>query len=404
MFQRTIGLYRASFGGLPREIWSLSAVMLINRSGTMVIPFLTIYLTQTLGFSLVQAGYVMSFFGAGSLVGTILGGRLTDRIGQYPVQMGSLFLTGIAFLILMFIKSFWGICAGIFLATVVADAFRPANMAAIAVYSSAKLHTRSVALNRFAINLGFSIGPAVGGFIMAHLGGQWLFIVDGITCIVAGFLFLYIIPRREETKEEEEETETATHPKGKKVYQDKYFMLFVFFQLLVFMAFFQMFNSIPVYFKEGLLLSEDQIGALLAMNGLLIVMIEMPLIYKLEQIANKLRLINLGTFIISAGFFLLLINDTWAGIAVIFMLFLTFGEIISFPFGSSYALSKTNSKNRGRYMAVYGMSFSIAVILSPLIGMQIADHFGFSTLWLFLGGISMISVAGLYWLSEVDGR
>ena len=90
MFQRTIGLYRASFGGLPREIWSLSAVMLINRSGTMVIPFLTIYLTQTLGFSLVQAGYVMSFFGAGSLVGTILGGRLTDRIGQYPVQMGSL--------------------------------------------------------------------------------------------------------------------------------------------------------------------------------------------------------------------------------------------------------------------------------------------------------------------------
>ena len=101
MLTHTVRLYRNSFSGLSRDIWMLSLVMLVNRAGTMVIPFMTVYLTQELHFTLAQAGYVMSSFGAGSILGALLGGRLTDKVGYYPTQFWTLFLSGLLFLALV---------------------------------------------------------------------------------------------------------------------------------------------------------------------------------------------------------------------------------------------------------------------------------------------------------------
>ncbi len=165
MLARTIRLYKSSSGGLSRDIWVLSTIMLVNRSGMMVLPFLSIYLRNELGFSLPQTGIVMSCFGFGALAGTFTGGKLTDRVGYYPVMFWALFVQGLMFLVLLQAQTFLTVCVVIFFTSAIGDAFRPANFVAIAAYSSSDNRTRALGLQRLAINLGMAIGPAIGDII-----------------------------------------------------------------------------------------------------------------------------------------------------------------------------------------------------------------------------------------------
>src|SRR6185369_766180 len=185
MLSRTAQLYKTSFTGLSRESWILSTVMLINRSGTMVIPFMTLYLTdKSMGRSLSDAGTVVSLFGLGSIIGAFFGGKISDKIGFRQVQLFTLFFGGILFITLGQIKSYPFICACTFLLALVNEAFRPANSSAIAYYSSAENRTRSYSLNRLAINLGWAVGSSIGGFLAAY-NYELLFWVDGLTNICA---------------------------------------------------------------------------------------------------------------------------------------------------------------------------------------------------------------------------
>ena len=188
--------YINTFKGLSKEVWWLALITFINRSGTMVIPFLSLYLTDDLSFSLKDVSWIMSCFGLGSVVGTWIGGKLTDSIGYYKVMVRSLLSTGILFIAMQFLDSFAGICIGIFLIMVVADTFRPAMFVAMSVYSKPENKTRSVTLIRLAINLGFSAGPAIGGLIIATIGYKGLFWVDGITCVLATLLLIKVLNPR----------------------------------------------------------------------------------------------------------------------------------------------------------------------------------------------------------------
>src|SRR5688572_23492455 len=98
--KRILSLYSNAYGGLSREAWLLAVVMFINRSGAMVVPFLSVYLTESMGFTLRQAGILLSLFGVGSMCGTFLGGWLTDRIGHFKVQLGSLVFGGLWFFVM----------------------------------------------------------------------------------------------------------------------------------------------------------------------------------------------------------------------------------------------------------------------------------------------------------------
>ena len=195
MLTRTVSLYKNAYSGLSRSTWLLSLVMLVNRSGTMVIPFMTIYLTQSsMGYSIGQAGAVVGVFGLGAVCGGWLGGRLTDRIGFHKVQLVTLTGGGLLFLLLGQMKSFPLICGCTFLLSVVNESFRPANSTAIAAYSKEENRTRSISLNRLAINLGWAVGGAIGG-ILASINYHLLFWVDGATnLLAAGLLRWFLAP------------------------------------------------------------------------------------------------------------------------------------------------------------------------------------------------------------------
>src|SRR5215212_3651629 len=190
MFQATLQLYRNAYSGLSRQMWWLALVTFINRSGTMVIPFLSVYLTSK-GYTLAQAGYVMAAFGGGAILGAYIGGIMTDRFGHFYVQVFSLLLNGILFIVLGQMRTFWQITICIFILSTLGEAFRPANSAAIAAYSNESNRTRCYALNRLAINLGWAFGPAIGG-LLASINDSLLFWADGLTCIIAAVLLYFV--------------------------------------------------------------------------------------------------------------------------------------------------------------------------------------------------------------------
>jgi len=227
----SIKYYINSFAGFRREVWILALVSLINRSGTMVIPFLSLYLTNDVNFSYAQVGWVMSAFGLGSLLGSYLGGKLTDLVGYYPTMVMSLLLSAVLFVVLQFVKSFEFFCLFIALLMTVADTFRPALFVSLKSYSKPENRTRSVTLIRLAINLGFSVGPAAGGFIIANMGYGGLFWIDGITCLLAGLMLLGLLSNKQSKADLNDSKLQSTGMRSP--YADRHYMIFLGVVVLV---------------------------------------------------------------------------------------------------------------------------------------------------------------------------
>ena len=394
MLSVTVKTYRNAFSGLSKSTWLLSLIMLINRSGTMVVPFMTLYLTSPkMGYSIGEAGIVFGLFGAGAFSGAWLGGRLTDKIGFYPVQIITLFGGGILFIVLGQMNTYPLICTFTFLLSFVNEAFRPANSTAIAFYSKEENRTRSYALNRLAINIGWAVGSAMGGFI-AHIDYKLLFWIDGFTNIAAVLLlWLFLKP----VNFKPSHAVTIDKPKVQSAYKDKTYLSFAFITMLFACCFFQMFTNLPVYFKKELNFSEPFIGVLMSVNGIIIALVEMVLIYKLEGKRKNIFYITTGVLLTGLSFLLLNIPVAPVAIACCMIILITFGEILSMPFMNSYWIARTQPSNRGQYAALYTMAWSAAQTLGPMGGAQLAQHYGFNSLWWAVGCLSIFASLS-FWL------
>jgi predicted MFS family arabinose efflux permease len=387
--------YIDTFKGLSEEIWWLALITLINRAGTMVIPFLSLYLKEDLQFTVSDVGWVMSAFGLGSVAGSWLGGKLTDKIGFYKVMVRSLLSTGILFIALQFLNSFAGICIGIFLVMLVADTFRPAMFVALSTYSKPENKIRSLTLIRLAINLGFSAGPAIGGLIITGLSYSGLFWIDGITCIIATLVMINVLNPK---KAKVSDIFIVENPVS--AYRDKTFLIFLVAMILFGVVFLQYFSTITIYYKDIHALSELQIGLILGINGLLIFIFEMPLIKWLENTKyTKLGLMYFGAIL--TGLSLLILNFTsWSGVLIIGMVLMTVGEMVAFPFSNAFAVNRAQKGNQGEYMALYSMSFSIAHIFGHNAGLQMTASFGYDNTWYIVSSIAAICALILFVLNR----
>ncbi len=398
MLGRTISLYKNAYSGLSRSTWLLSLVMLVNRSGTMVIPFMTIYLTRpAMGYSIGQAGLVMGIFGLGAICGGFLGGRLTDRFGFHRVQLVTLTGGGILFMILGQMNSFALICLCTFLLSLVNEAFRPANSTAIAHYSKEENRTRSYSLNRLAINLGWAFGGAIGG-ILASINYHLLFWVDGTTNILAMILLRYYLAPDPSPVPTPGKAHSA--PTERSAYLDLVYLKFIAFTILFASCFFQLFTMLPVFYKKALHMPEYMIGLLMAFNGVIITMFEMVLVFKMEGRRENLLYIFYGVGLVGVSFLLLNIFPLSLSLAFICMVFVTLGEILSMPFMNSFWISRTSPANRGQYAGLYTIAWSTAQVIGPAGGAQLAEHFGFRTLWWAIGGVGLLASLGFYRLRQ----
>ena len=354
----------------------------------MVIPFMSIYITQELGWSKTQAGIVLFCFGLGALVGSNIGGYLSDTLGNFKVMAISLFGTAVAFPVIVFVDDYFLMCLTMFVAAIFSASFSPAAFGAVSHYSKPENVTRGFSLLRMAINLGIAIGPAIGGILAQWVSYDWLFIGDGLTCLLAGIVLYLILGHRNVPAPKAPTKEEGVNNSP---YKDLWLVMFLIFNLINMTAFFQILFSIPVYFREVIQMSEFWIGVFFTANGLLIFIFEMPIIYVIEKRDRFFKPMIAGAITIGIGFICLAVFEN-AWIAIIsYSLLIAFGEIINFPLIPSLAMRRTNEYNKGKYMGAVSMMFAFAMTFAPAVGLPVVELIGFENYWYLLGGLSILS-------------
>ena len=397
LFRRIFNAFISSYSGISPRIWWLSLVMLINRTGTMVFPFLSIYLTRHLHFTEIQASWILSVYGLGSMAGTLFGGWFSDKYGKFKIQSISLILAGVGWLIISQVTDYFTLLTIVFFQTFVSESFRPANSAAIATIAKPENLTRSYSLNRMAINVGFTLGPMLAG-VLASISYFFLFMTDGITSIFSGILFFIIFRKEFFTKPEP----VVPPPAKKRLFtasgplRDGNFMAFIICSVLFTTIFFQLLFTLPLYYKDVYAMSDRNVGLLLAISGGIVFLSEMVLVHFFRRF-RIYPLVMIGCILIGTSFMMLNLFTGFQWL-IAGMIIISYGEIFTMPFMMAYTSNKATESTRGRYMAFYSLAFSIGLILAPFIGMRVIKHYGYATLWwaVFLG--SVILATGYYFI------
>jgi predicted MFS family arabinose efflux permease len=321
-------------------------------------------------------------YGLGAIAGSWLGGWLSDRIGATRTQQGSLIAGGFAFLWLSVLDGVYGITAAVLVLSILVEAFRPAVMADVSQRAPEEIRVRAFALLRLAANLGMGIGPAVGGYL-ALRSYRWLFVADAITCWLACLLLILML---DPVRGERPGKRSAT--KDTSPWSDGPFLLLMSLVVVMAAALFQVWITLPVYFRDGYGFREDTIGLLLALNPIIIVLFEMLLIRWAERLP-RLQLVGPGCFLMCAGMALMPLGRSF-GFAAFTIAIWTVGEMLALPLTSAVVADRATPESRGRYMGLYSMAFSIAFVFAPAGGTIIYDTLGPTWLWYGIGLVGFV--------------
>lgn len=387
--KRIFSIYQKAYSGLPAGVWMLSVVMLINRSGSMVLFFMTLYLTRQLGFSVSTAGQMISIYGLGSVTGAFIGGWLSDRLGTFRIQLFSLTGAGGVLILLGYATTPPAIAIMLFFLAVIAESFRPANAAALSAICPAAQRSRAFALNRLAANLGITIGPAVGGYL-ATIDYHLLFWTDGLTSAAAAVALFFC---RHLVQGKPLAAGKPGDPPQRSPFGDRLFLSLLCCLFVNSLIFIQLLNTWPIYMRESYLLPENEIGLLIGLNAAIIVLFEMPLIHRLEN-HRPLRLMALGGFLLAAGFSILPLGGSVAFAALTVSIW-TVGEMLIFPIISGYVANRAADRNRGRYMGMMTVTYSLAMLIGPTIGTLAYEAQGAEYLWLGAGVFGTAAALGM---------
>ena len=395
--KKIIKIYVDSYSGLSKESWMLAIVMLLNRTGSMVLPFLGIYLTDKLNFTLEQSGIVLSCFGIGSLLGSFFGGYLTDKLGNFKVQAISLLLSAPLFAVLPHFQTVESASIMMLILSCVSMLFMPANSVAITKYAKKENITRAFSLNRMAVNLGFSFGPALGGFL-SNYSYDLLFYCNAAAALIAGIVFIKFFYGRKERNEVEEDpietnTENNVEQKERNAYTDVPFLIFTLFASTFCIAFFQILNTLPLFYKEVVKLSQNEIGFLLGFSGFCVFMFEMLLVHWAEKKFTITEILFYGSIITAVSYSVF--GFTHYLLFMYMAIFcMSIGEMLVLPFLSTVTAMRAGKKNKGAYMGLNGLSGALAFIVSPFLGTIVATKFNFETLWFATAIILLLTAIG----------
>jgi predicted MFS family arabinose efflux permease len=412
MFGKIVETYRQAYSGLPRRAWVLFTVNLVNSSGAMVIFFLTLYLTRKLGFSAVRAGGALSLYGIGSLIGAYGGGWLADKVGSIAVQKSALALAGAFLIVLGQVRQPSILLPLLFLFSVAAGSLYPANSTSMAKICPPDLQVKGFALNRLANNLGVTIGPALGG-VLALRDYRLLFWADGLTSLAAAGVFALMWkgsgkePREAVGLSAAGATPAAAPAPGNAVpaasyanadldrspWRDGPFLLLMLLLIIWCSVFIQVLTTFPLYMRDVYALAENRIGQLLAVNTILIVVLEMILMEKIRKYPLT-RMINISFVLLGGGLGLMPLGRGFAFAAFTVAVW-TFGEMLSMPLVTALIAGRASDATRGRYMGIFSFVFSLAFIIAPPAGTAVYGHFGGNALW-FGCAATGLALAGVF--------
>ena len=381
----------AVVGGFPRAFWVLWAGMFVNRAGAFVLPFLAIYLTQGRGLSAATAGVVVACYGAGAAVASPLGGFFADHLGRRGTMIASLLFGGLGMIALGFAHDIAVIAPGCFLVGMVCESYRPAMTAAVSDLVPPHDRVRAFGLLYWVINLGFSFGLLLAG-ILASRSFLLLFVGDGLTSIAFALLVWRLVPETRPPHPEHAEKRAPGLVHGFLApYREFPFAMFLALTLLVLLLFMQHVAALPIGMSEfGL--SRKQLGLLLALNGIVIVVLQ-PVLAPVITRWNRSRTLALGSVLVGLGFGVnAFAHDAWTlGLGIVIW---TVGEILVLPIGNALVADVAPTHLRGRYQGAYGLCFGLAAFAAPLLGTAVLQRFGQAALWYACLAVGVVTGVG----------
>ncbi len=366
---------------LPRPVWVLMLGQFLNRFGTFVHVFLVVWMLD-MGYSVQQAGLAISAYGAGSLAAALVGGQLADQIGRRETIAGSMFASAITLVFLESATALPFVVLGAIVFGFAGELYRPAASALLADITDDENRLVAFAGYRFAINLGFALGPAVAGFA-ASRSFTWLFYGDAASSVLFGILALMLLPKGKP----DADPVAVSAGSWSVLARDRRFLLFMGAAFLNGVVFVQAFSTFAVHVKDSGL-TDAHYGLLLSFNGALIVLLELPIV-KWARVRPGTPVMVIGLLLLGIGYGLM----TWAATLVTLMgtvVIWTLGEMVLAPVATAHVARISPAHLRGRYAGAIGLAFGVANVVAPTLGTFV---YGLSpgALWIGCLGVSIIA-------------
>ncbi len=385
-------------------IWIITIESLFAAMGfSITIPFLSLYLYQDRDLTMTMVGIVMLIAGVFSAVAHMVGGELSDRFGRRPIIIWSLIVRifmylGMAMLVRI-AAPVWAIVFVYVVGQSIGIMARPAASAIVIDLSKKKYLTETYGLLRVGINLGWAVGPAIGGYLATFLPYYWLF---GVAALFTVFSFVPVVFFLKETHKKSHEKQSLRDLLV--IGKDYNFLIYAGISLLVFLLFGQMMSTLSIYAVDRVGLSTAQYGMLLTTNGLIVVLFQYPVARKIGKFV-KSRILIIGSLLHALGY----LAFGWAGgftATIIAMVIITLGEIIHAPASLAVVGELAPSRYRGRYMGFFGITNVLGMAFGPLLGGILLDIIPENSLllWGLISSLGFAAAIGYYWWGKIIAK
>ena len=396
--RKVVSVYRE----YRRSFWVLVGATFIDRlGGSLLFPFFGLYITKKFNVGFTEVGVLFALFSVSSFVGSFLGGALTDRVGRKTMLIFGLLASSFSTLAMGFVESLQVFYVLALVSGIFTDVAGPAHQAMVADLLPENKRAEGYGIIRVGFNLAVTIGPAIGGFL-ATQSYQLLFITDAIiSTITAAIVFFFI-------RETKPKARPGTQPESVgrtfvgyfRVLRDGTFMLFVSACILMGLVYMNMNATLGVYMRDhaGLVNAESRYGLLLSINAIMVVFMQFPITRRIED-KPPLLMMAAGSALYAIGFAMYGFISGYA-LFVLAMVIITIGEMVVAPVSQSLTARFAPEDMRGRYMAVFGISWGIPFAVGPLLAGLILDNLDPRVLWYAAGMVGLLAVLGFLFLQR----
>ena len=378
--------------GLPPTYWLIWTGTLINRLGGFVIPFMTLYLTAQRAIPISQAALIVSLFGAGSFLAQLSGGELTDRLGRRPVMLMSFLVTPIFMITLGLARDILLISAATFIVGFFTDLYRPAVGAAIADLVPPESRTRAYGYNYWAINLGAAVAPLLAGLV-ANYNFLILFVADALTTAIFGLIVLFGI-RETRPAEANSGSHSSVRERIAQLRREPIILIFSFITLFFGVIYMQGYVTLPLEMQSHGL-GPGQFGAAIAVNGLLIILVTIP-VSNMAAKWPRFEVVAISAILLGSGFGFTALASSLPLFALSVAIW-TLGEIAATSVAPAIIADLSPVRLRGLYQGIFGAAWGLSYFIGPLAGGWVFDHLGSNILW--TGCLILGFILGLCYLA-----
>ncbi|NQS92310.1 MAG: MFS transporter [Chloroflexi bacterium] len=381
----------------------MGASFIDQIGGTLLFPFFSLYITQKFGVGMTQAGIVLGTFSAFGLIGSMIGGALTDKFGRKTLILFGLVFSAVSTLALGLVNEFSILIPLAIMIGLLSNIAGPARQAMVADLLPEDKRQEGFGILRVVTNMSWIIGPTIGGFI-ANRSYFMLFVLDAvISCIVAVIFYIYISETKPETAEEPESMLKTFAGYGV-VLRDYAFVAFLVVSMLMGIVYQQMYNTLSVYLRDNHGIEPQGYGFLLTISAITVILFQ----FTTTRVIKKYP----AFIMMAVGVFFYMIGFGMYGFVSVFWLFaaaiviITIGEMVIMPTSSALATNFAPEDMRGRYMAVFGLSWALPATVGPSLAGLVLDNYNPNLLWYIGAGICAVAVVSFYglhlWLGKYD--